>query len=140
MTVDDTLAPPVAELEDFFRFDGDDVALPLCLDCDRYHWYPLGRCPHCYSDRLVWMAVDGRATVFSATTVRYAFTERTRGTTPYGLALVAFDVAPEIRMVCRAVGPTPAVGDAVTVRVERDPADGGTGIIWCSPADEQDPA
>lgn len=98
----------------------------------------MGRCPHCYSDRLVWGEVDGRATVFSATTVRYAFTGRTRGHTPYGLALVGFDAAPEIRMVCRAGSPGLAVDDAVIVRVERETADGDTGMIWCRLANEED--
>ncbi|GAA3649215.1 hypothetical protein GCM10022237_06100 [Nocardioides ginsengisoli] len=143
MTLDDTLHidgnAPVGDLEEFFRLaGGDSVPLPQCQDCARFHWYPMGRCPHCQSERLVWRQLDGRATVYAATTVRHAFTERTRGQTPYGLALVTFDEAPEIRMVCRAIGPAPAIGDAVTVRVEHDPASGDIGMIWCRLTDEED--
>ena len=28
------------------------LMVPKCGDCGKSHWYPLGLCPHCFSDKL----------------------------------------------------------------------------------------
>ncbi len=135
---------PVSDVENaactptFFYENATDetVPLPRCLSCLAFHWYPMERCPHCLSERVEWTPVGVRGKVFSATTVRRAFTAATRGQTPYGIALVCLDDAPQVRIVCRvdiSDGADPlAPGDAVTVRVEPDGA--GAGIVRCAAA------
>lgn len=126
-------------IEPFGRFfldarDGE-VVVPRCRSCGRRHWYPMERCPHCLSDDLDWAPVSPEGTVFSVTTVRYGFTAATRGRTPYGIALVELDDAPEVRLVCRTemteTRSAVAIGDRVLVRVEPDAAEPGTGLVWC---------
>ncbi|WP_151772362.1 Zn-ribbon domain-containing OB-fold protein [Streptomyces abyssomicinicus] len=138
MSLQETAEAPVDSFGQFFREGGEGtVALPHCQDCDRHHWYPMERCPHCFSQRLAWGSVSGRATVYSVTTVRYAFTAANRGRTPYGIALVTFDDVPDVRMVCRTgaceEGSDVAVGDAVMVSVTADATDQDTGMVTCAP-------
>jgi uncharacterized OB-fold protein len=131
---------PFSSFSQFFQGAGEGaIALPHCLDCDRHHWYPMERCPHCFSARLEWVSVSGRGAVFSVTTVRYAFTATTRGATPYGIALVTLEEVPDVRLVCRAAataecGSEVAIGDTVMISVDADAHDPATGFIRCSPA------
>ena len=136
MSLQESVEVPVASLGQFFREAGADaIALPRCLDCGQFHWYPMERCPHCSSEALTWGPLSGRATVFSVTTVRYAFTAATRGQTPYGIALVSLDEAPHVRMVCRTEvtegRSDVAIGDQVVVRVEPDASDPDSGSVRC---------
>ena len=45
------------------------IRFPHCRACGKVHWYPMARCPHCYSDDLDWQAVSGAGTLYSWTTV-----------------------------------------------------------------------
>lgn len=138
MSLQEAVGIPISSFGQFFREAGEDtVVLPRCLDCGRHHWYPMERCPHCFSERLEWASVSGRATVYSVTTVRFAFTAATRGRTPYGIALVTVDDAPDVRMVCRTnsseKGSDVAIGDAVVVSISTDATDPDTGMVSCTP-------
>ena len=119
----------------FFNSKGPSFALPQCQACDRYHWYPMQRCPHCLSERLEWTAVANTGRVYSATTVRRAFSASNEGKTPYGIVLVSLDTVPDVRVISRidlAGGrAAPTIGDAVRIHVEVNPAGGG--LVWCVP-------
>jgi uncharacterized OB-fold protein len=91
---------PVAAFEPFWRSLRDgQLSFPRCTECDRFHWYPKLRCPHCGSSKLRWNRVAGEGTVFSWTTVRHAFSDEYQEKTPYVVALVEFDDAPSVRLV-----------------------------------------
>lgn len=119
----------------FLNAKGASFALPKCQACGRYHWYPMKRCPHCLSARLAWSAVANTGHVYSATTVRRAFSKPNEGKTPYGVVLVSLDAVPDVRVISRidlaGGGAGPPIGDAVSLQVEVNPAGGG--LVWCIP-------
>ena len=43
------------------------ILLQRCDECATWVYYPRVRCPQCLSDRLTWMPVDGRGTVYTFT-------------------------------------------------------------------------
>lgn len=75
------------------------LAFPHCPDCDRFHWYPMKRCPHCGSQAVEWREVRGEGEVFSWTAVRHAFDPAYADRLPYVVALVEFPDAPGVRLV-----------------------------------------
>ena len=46
-----------------------EFRVPVCAECHQYNWVPYPACRTCYSERLVWTPVSGRATVWSFTVV-----------------------------------------------------------------------
>jgi uncharacterized protein len=46
-----------------------EFRVPVCAECHQYNWVPYPACRTCYSERLVWTPVSGRATVWSFTAV-----------------------------------------------------------------------
>lgn len=103
------LTEPIAH-EFIPHFDGlarGDIQLPYCIDCSRFHWYPMPRCPHCQSCEIHWKTVSGNAKLFSWTVVRHAFHPSLKGELPYVVALVTFDDAPGVRLVTNLVGVAP---------------------------------
>jgi uncharacterized protein len=94
-------APEVmAEFRPFFEAtDRDHLAFPQCEECDRFHWYPLQRCPHCMSPRLTWTRVAKRATLYSWTMIHHPFTEADAARVPYLVGLVDILAAEGVRLV-----------------------------------------
>jgi uncharacterized OB-fold protein len=63
--------PDISELATPF-WDGlrqREFRVPVCAECGHYNWVPYPACRSCYSERLVWTPVSGRATVWSFTVV-----------------------------------------------------------------------
>ena len=83
--------------------DARAMALPLCGDCGRFHFYPRPICPECWSDDLAWRAVGGKGTVWSYTIVRFAHGahEGWKTRTPYVVALIALEEG--VRMMSNVV-------------------------------------
>lgn len=79
------------------------LRLPRCRQCGRYHWYKMPVCPCCQSSDLGWVAVSGRASLFTWTAVRYAFAPALADVLPLLVGLVAPDEAPEIRLITNVV-------------------------------------
>ncbi|GAB3275465.1 Zn-ribbon domain-containing OB-fold protein [Kineosporia babensis] len=46
-----------------------EFLVPRCNDCGRYGWIPYPACRKCQSENLEWVAVSGRATIYSYTLV-----------------------------------------------------------------------
>lgn len=97
-------------------FDGvghGELRFPRCASCERFHWYPKPRCPHCGSGAVGWAEVPGPARLYAFTVVRRAFAPEFAGAVPYTLALVEFAAAPGVRLVTRLTGAAerhPAIG------------------------------
>lgn len=79
------------------------IAMPGCRACGELHWYPMKRCPHCYSADLDWRTLEGAATLWSWTSVRRGFSEGFRDKVPYIVGLVEFAGAPGIRLITNIV-------------------------------------
>lgn len=80
------------------------LAFPRCEGCQKFHWYPMPRCPHCQANRIIWQPVSGRAEIFSFTSVLHAFDKSRREDLPYIVALVVFADAPGVRLISNIVG------------------------------------
>jgi hypothetical protein len=94
--------------------------------CARGHavFPPRLACPRCHDAALTWGPSDGRATIYSATTI----TPRDRD--PYTVVLL--DVDEGFRMMSRIDGPealTAAIGDRVAIAVR--PLPDGTDPVPC---------
>jgi uncharacterized OB-fold protein len=81
------------------------ISFPKCEDCGEVHWYPMTRCPHCYSERLGWQAVSGEGTLYSWTTVLRTMSADKPA--PYTVGLVEFAELPGVRLVTNVIDADP---------------------------------
>lgn len=92
------------------------LALPRCLDCNRYHFYPRTLCPHCGSARLEWTDCSGRGEVYSFTVVHRAPSPAFAAEVPYVVAVVKLDEGPHLMTnIVGCVPETVRVGAKVRV-------------------------
>ena len=114
-----------------------EIRFPLCVDCGRFHWYPMPRCPHCQSPRLHSRPASGKATLFTWTVVRHAFHPSLRDAVPYVVAAVTFADVPGVRLITNLVG---VEFDDIRVGMELRPVfdvkdgDGGPATVRFHPA------
>jgi len=43
-----------------------------CKDCDRHHFYPRSKCPHCHSLDTRWVEASGKGEIYTHSTLRKA--------------------------------------------------------------------
>lgn len=67
-----------------------------CPACDRASHPPTPHCPHCGASEMVWKESAGRGTVYNWTIVHQQFHPGFQ--TPYTVAMVTLDDAPEVRL------------------------------------------
>ena len=109
------------ETETFFKSGlRSELVLKRCSDCHRFHYYPRAVCPHCLSDRTVWIRATGKGTVYSFNIVRQTPSPGWRDEVPYVIAFV--DLQEGVRMMTNIVGCDPTevyVGMPVQATWER---------------------
>jgi len=71
-----------------------ELKLQRCGNCSRFIYYPRDRCPNCFSDKLSWHPVSGRATLYSYTIVHRASARAFAD--PYVLAVVELEEGPRM--------------------------------------------
>ena len=74
-------------------FDGaaqGKLMLKKCNDCGKTHHYPRALCPHCFSDKVEWVAAKGTGEIYT-----YSVTRR-GGPVPYCIAYVTLDEGPKM--------------------------------------------
>ncbi len=76
----------------------DALEIPRCTACGTYVWYPAPTCPECGSGEIEWVAVSGRATLFTWVIVQRAFLPAFESMVPFVTALVALDEDPAVRL------------------------------------------
>jgi uncharacterized OB-fold protein len=93
-----------------------ELRIPRCATCGEFVWYPEETCP-ADGGTLEWVAVSGRATLFSWAVVQRAFLPAFADMTPFVTALVALDEDPRVRVPTLIVDadPTSLVADAPVV-------------------------
>jgi uncharacterized OB-fold protein len=74
-----------------------ELLVPRCTTCERYVWYPEAQCPH-DGGPLTWVAMSGRASLFSWVVVQRAFLPAFADLVPFVTALVALDEDPAVRL------------------------------------------
>jgi uncharacterized OB-fold protein len=95
-----------------------ELQFPFCRQCERFHWYPMQRCPHCQNPDYDWQVITSpghtaaQGHVFSWTTVRHPFSPEWRERVPYIVALLEFDAVPGVRLISNLIDVEP---DDVTI-------------------------
>ncbi len=104
-------------------FRHHEVRLPRCETCERYHWYPRGRCPHCRAATITWTAVSGRGTVYTWVRVAHHFElPFLEDAVPYDAGLVVPSEADHVRLPALLAvpdGTSPTIGMAVESTFDR---------------------
>ncbi len=72
-----------------------ELMLQRCEACHRFIYYPRARCPHCFSDRLLWRKCSGKGKLYSFTVVHRPST-RLFADGPYILAIVELEEGPRL--------------------------------------------
>jgi uncharacterized OB-fold protein len=80
-----------------------ELCFPKCLDCHRFHWYPMERCPYCLGTTIEWTKVEPVGSIFTFTTVRHVFDSSFDLPIPYVIALIEFEAAPEVRLISNII-------------------------------------
>jgi uncharacterized protein len=65
------------------------LLVPKCAACGKSHWYPRGLCPHCFSDKLEWVAASGRGKIYTLSVME-------RAEVPYCIAYVTLEEGPSM--------------------------------------------
>lgn len=101
--------------------------IPLCRECDKYHFFPRVVCPFCGSEELQWAAPSGYGRIYSTTVVRGKEAS-------HNVCLVDLDEGP--RLMSRVVGIEPdavKIGTRIKAQIEQK----GEGVLLVfSPAGE----
>jgi uncharacterized OB-fold protein len=104
------------------------LVFKCCEKCDRANHPPTPHCPICGHDRMIWKPSAGRAKVYNWTTVHQQFHPDYQ--TPYTVAMVTLDDAPEVRLAAFFDGiPDLAPDQPMEVWFDRR-ADGTTLPMW----------
>lgn len=74
------------------------LAVPRCLECGKWDWYPTGSCSLCPEVSTVWQDLSGRAELFSWAVVERPFAAPFRDRVPFIAALVLPEEAPSVRI------------------------------------------
>lgn len=107
-----------SEFSGFFEHvRNGQLCFPFCSACQRFHWYPMPRCPRCRNANWHWKQVSGAGEIYSFTEVCHPFDPERRDTLPYIVALVVFADAPDVRLIANVVG-TDAASLRIGQRVE----------------------
>lgn len=78
-----------------------ELRIQRCVACTRYVFYPRAICPHCFSDRLSWVAASGKGTIYSYTVAHQAFGSFAKEV-PFVIAIVELEEG--VRMMTRIIG------------------------------------
>jgi len=78
-----------------------ELRIQRCAACTRYVFYPRAICPHCFSDRLLWVAASGKGTIYSYTVTHQAFGSFAKEV-PFVIAIIELEEG--VRMMTRIIG------------------------------------
>jgi hypothetical protein len=105
--------------EPFWRAAAEHrLVAPRCADCGTFRMPPSAFCHACQSQRIDWLPLAGRGTVYSYTIVRRALIPLLEGSIPHVIAVIELAGAPGARLVSNVIDVAPervAVGMAVEV-------------------------
>lgn len=96
------LPQPTPETQPFW--DGckrHELLLPLCLNCNRVHFYPRALCPHCWSADLKWVRSPGKGKLYSYV-INHRLAPGFEDEVPFVIAIVELEEG--VRMMSNLVG------------------------------------
>jgi uncharacterized OB-fold protein len=83
------------------------LAFQRCEDCGKNVFYPRIACPHCFSDRLMWVESSGKGTIYSYTVVENNAPSAFIEDMPFVIAIVKLEEE-GVQMLTNIVGCDPA--------------------------------
>ena len=86
----------------------EELRMPRCTACRRFHWYPEGACSHCGEESVAWERMSGCARLFTWVVLEHAFLPQYAGNLPFVSALVTLDEDERVRLPTRIVECEPA--------------------------------
>jgi len=89
-----------------------ELRIQRCAACGRHVFYPRALCPHCHSERLVWVTASGDGAIYSYTVVHRAFGPFV-AQTPFVVALV--ELVEGVRMLTRIVDADGGVPEGIRI-------------------------
>jgi uncharacterized protein len=96
------------------------LSLPRCVQCMKFHWYPLPRCPHCGSPAWGWQGIAKYARLFTWTVLRRPLHSSLADRTGDIVAIVVPEEAPDVRLVTNLLGTNePLIGMRLQARFVR---------------------
>jgi len=78
-----------------------ELRIQRCAACTLYVFYPRAICPHCFSDRLSWVAASGKGTIYSYSVAHQAFGSFAKEV-PFVIAIIELEEG--VRMMTRVIG------------------------------------
>lgn len=114
------IAAPIRDTESaafWEAADQEQLVLPKCTQCGRFHWYPRSSCPFCLAKAIEWTASRGEGQIYSVTTFR-------RTKEPFIVAYVELDEGPRL---LTNIATEDAASVSIGQRVE---------VVFVSPSDE----
>ena len=97
-----------------------ELLVQTCADCGRRRMPPRPMCPACRSVQHKWIALSGRATIWSFVVAHPPLLPAYQNVAPYNVITVALDEDPQLRLVgnlvARTDGPINEV-DPATIRI-----------------------
>ncbi len=103
------------------------LVAPRCVDCGHFRLPPTPFCPQCRSQKIDWVTLSGRGTVYSYTVVARAVLPDMEANLPYVPAIVELEGAGGARLISNVVDvPVEAVRVGSAVRVVWDDEGGPT--------------
>lgn len=78
-----------------------ELLLQKCQECGHYRYPPGETCPSCLSDRLEWVKVSGRGSVYTWTVFHQAYHPAYKDDIPYAVVAVELEEGP--RMITNLV-------------------------------------
>ena len=85
----------------------NEFALPRCETCGTFDWYPKGHCRKCNGEKIEWVPLSGRGTLFSWAVVKRALHKPLAPIAPYVSAIVVIDEDRLTRFVTRLIACDP---------------------------------
>lgn len=101
-----------------------ELRFQKCGGCGAFRFPPLTGCRDCGSTESAWVAVAGRARIFSYTVVHHPAIPDLQGDVPYPVVVVEFDDAPGARLISNVLDVAP---DEVEIGLELD-------LVWDEPS------
>lgn len=78
-----------------------ELLLQKCQECGHYRYPPGETCPSCLSDKLEWVKVSGRGSVYTWTVFHQAYHPAYKDDIPYAVVVVELEEGP--RMITNLV-------------------------------------
>jgi uncharacterized OB-fold protein len=101
------LTPPMANplFDGFWKGTREGrIMLPRCQSCNRFHWYPLHRCPHCQAEEWAYSDAGLEGRIFAYGVIRRPLHPGLANRAGQIVSLVTPDAAPTVRLVTNIVG------------------------------------